>query len=281
MDQVKKWLSENKLVVTAIALALVVITVGAVLISHDFFKGGHQAKIEWGDDDTHTTIIISEDPEDESGLGAFEMETDEIPTVESIDSEGAVVDVDGFENAYLELPDDGEEHGLGLYIYADVSTPLAFKNFTLGNAYNTDNYAGAQCWDLADLFWQNYTDRRAQTCGTGSAKGMIADGCWQKNAGDDFEMIWNANDLQVGDWLIFTNGQYGHVGMAVGSVNDGYIALLGQNQGGAPVADGGSVTSIVNISLKYFGGAFRPKSYIVKLPEPDPLVPDTGIHKVL
>lgn len=279
MDHLKNFLKENKLVLACSAAGLAILAICVAFICHDFFRGSHEAKIEYTDGNKHTTVIVSEDPTDESGLGAFEEDTLDIPTVESIETDEPVVDVDGFENALLVLPDDGEEHGLGLFIPADVSSPLAFKNNTLGHEYNTDNYAGAQCWDLFDVFVQNYADRRAQTCGTGAAKGMIADGCWQKNAGDEFEMVWNANDIQPGDWLVFTNGQYGHVGMAVGSVNNGYVALLGQNQGGTPAVGGGSATNIVNISLKNFGGAFRPKSYIVYIPEPDPLVPDTGIHK--
>lgn len=279
MWNLKKFLTENKLYLAIGVCGLVILAICVAFICHDFFKGGHQAHIEYNDENKHTTVIISKDPKDETGLGAFEEDTVDIPTVESIDSEDPVVDVEGFENAMLTIPDDGEEHGLGLFIPADVSSPLAFKNNTLNHEYNTDNYAGAQCWDLFDLFMQNYADRRAQTCGTGAAKGMIADGCWQKNAGDEYEMIWNANDIQPGDWLIFTNGQYGHVGMAVGSVNNGYVALLGQNQGGTPAIGGGSATNIVNISLKHFGGAFRPKAYIVDVPEPEPLVPDTGIHK--
>lgn len=281
MENLKNFLKENKLVLSCCVAGITILAICVAFICHDFFKSDHQAQIEYTDGNKHTTVIISEDPEDETGLGAFEEETLDIPTVESIETDEPVVDVDGFENALLTLPDDGEEHGLGLFIPADVSTPLNFKNNTVGKEYNTDNFAGAQCWDLFDVFMQNYADRRAQTCGSGAAKGMIADGCWQKNAGDEYEMIWNANDIQPGDWLIFTNGQYGHVGMAVGSVNNGYVALLGQNQGGTPAVGGGSATNIVNISLKNFGGAFRPKSFIVREPVAEPLVPDTGFHKTM
>lgn len=277
-DDLLYFFKENKRVLLVGGIGVVLVAICLVFICHDFFNGNHQAQIEYGDGEKYTSIIVSEDVEDESGLGAFEEERSDIPTIESIDSVEPVVDVDGFENALLELPDDGEEHGLGLFIPVDVSTPLTFKNNTLGNEYNTDNFAGAQCWDLFDVFMQNYADRRAQTCGTGAAKGMIADGCWQKNAGDDYEMIWRVDEIKVGDWLIFTNGKYGHVGMAVGTPINGYVALLGQNQGGKPVTGGGSVTNIVNISLKNFGGAFRPKSYIIPEPVIEPVAPTTGLH---
>ena len=55
----------------------------------------------------------------------------------------------------------------------------------------------------------------------------------------------------------------------MGSYNNGYISLLGQNQGGSACEGGGSSTNIINISLKSFVGAFRPKTYIK--PEPTPI----------
>lgn len=233
-------------------------------------------KIEYNEEADGSSAIITlgeedvKNPESEFyGLGEVgeDIEVDGIPTVEAVDAGGPVVDAESSDD--LSILDDGEEHGLGAYIYAPTESAAAFKNYTIGKCLNTDNAYGAQCWDLADVYWQNYAGRRAQTCGTGAAKGMTNDGCWQKNAGDDFVMIWDAKDLQAGDWLIFGNGQYGHVGMALGAYNNGYITLLGQNQGGDKCDGGGSSTNIVNISLKHFTGAFRPKAYIVQ-PEPAP-----------
>lgn len=171
--------------------------------------------------------------------------------------------------------EEGEECGQGQYIYAPVNTPWEFKDYTLGNCYNTDGYYGAQCWDLGDLFWQNYAGRNLSTCGTGGAKGAWL--CKEQNAGDNFDLITDTHALQAGDWIIFNGGQYGHVGMSLGSYNNGYIALLGQNQGGAACNGGGQATNIINISLKDFAGAFRPKSY--KKPDPTPTptpIPLTG-----
>lgn len=164
---------------------------------------------------------------------------------------------------------EGEECGQGRYIYAPTETPIAFKDYTLGGCWNTDGAWGAQCWDLADLFFQNYAGRNFSTCGTGAAKG--AWNCKEKNAGDEFELIYNPNDLQTGDWIIFSSGKYGHVGMAMGSYNNGYIALLGQNQGGSACEGGGSAANIINISLSSFVGAFRPKSYVKPEPTPQPI----------
>ena len=164
---------------------------------------------------------------------------------------------------------EGEECGQGRYIYAPTDNPIAFKDYVIGGCWNTDGYYGAQCWDLADLFFQNYAGRNFSTCGTGAAKG--AWNCKEYNAGDEFELIYNKEDLQAGDWVIFSSGKYGHVGMAMGSYNNGYVSLLGQNQGGSSCEGGGSAANIINISLSGFVGAFRPKSYIKPEPTPAPL----------
>lgn len=177
----------------------------------------------------------------------------EVPTVESIDSD---------QLTYEEGADKGS--------YADISSPEAFAEFTVNKCWDEDGHYGSQCVDLAKLFWSNYTDRNFSTCGTGAAKGALD--CYEYNAGEEFEMVWNPEDLQAGDWIIFTNGMYGHVGMALGSYNNGYIALLGTNQGGSSCEHGGSAANIINISLKNFGGAFRPKMY----KKPEPVIPISG-----
>ena len=183
------------------------------------------------------------------------------PTVERVDSNNMACD-------------EGEECGKGSYIYAPTDTPWQFRDYTINKCWNTDGYYGSQCWDLGDLFWQNYTGRNLSTCGTGAAKG--AWNCKEYNAGSEFDLIYDPKNLQAGDWIIFNGGQWGHVGMALGSYNNGYVALLGQNQGGYACEGGGSSTNIINISLKDFAGAFRPKSYIKPEPSPEPIVPITG-----
>ena len=214
------------------------------------------ATIEYSDG-THSAKIT---------LDSGEVQDIDAPTVESVDVNKAQDDV------------EAEESGRGYWV--DVSSPEAFRNSTLGTCINTDGAYGAQCWDLADAFFQSYANRHFSTCGTGSAKGSM--NCWQQNAGDEFEMVWNSNDLQAGDIVVFNTGEWGHVGMAMGYSNDGYVTLLGQNQGGGYCDQGGSSTNIINISLRDFAGAFRPKAYIkpAPVPEPEPVsAPDTGIVK--
>ena len=219
-------------------------------------------------DVSNNTITIS------AGF-SMELAEEQIPAIIE-DSEGeevieenivTVEEVDG--NQLITECPEGEECGQGKYIYAPTETPQAFKDYTYGSCWNTDSAWGAQCWDLADLYFQNYAGRNFSTCGTGAAKG--AWNCKEKNAGDEFELIYNPNDLQTGDWIIFSSGKYGHVGMAMGSYNNGYIALLGQNQGGSACEGGGSAANIINISLSSFVGAFRPKSYVKPEPTPQPI----------
>lgn len=172
----------------------------------------------------------------------------DLPTVEEVTSNQVIED----------------EPDVALGEYHDTSSPQAYKNATLGKCTDVDGKYGAQCFDLASDFWKNYAGRWLSSCGTGAAKGTL--NCYEYNKGNEFDMVWNAKDLQPGDWVVFDSGQYGHIGMAMGSYNNGYISLLGQNQGGAYCNGGGSTANIINISLKSFKGAFRPKAYIKKKP---------------
>ena len=206
----------------------------------------------------------------EYGQGEIKVDGETIPTVEEVDSTGPQVNIE--DEDIVKCAED-EECGRGAtYPYVDTSTPQAFINATLGGCYDLDGHYNEQCWDYADLFFLNYAGHPFYTCGTGAAKGAFADGCWQKNAGDEFEFITDATQIQPGDIVGFNNGTFGHVGMATGYYNNGYVTLAGQNQGGelCPGSTMGARVNIINISLKSFAGAFRPKAYIKPEPEPDP-----------
>ena len=199
-------------------------------------------------------------------------EVEGIPTVEEVDG-GLFEDKDtGLSTV------EGDYEDLGWYETFNVSSPEAFKNDTLNKCIIANNKYGAQCVSLARVFWWSYADRDVTTCGTGMAKGMME--CSEQNAGSEFVVFWSndAYKIQAGDWLVFIGGRYGHVGMALGNVNKGYVALLGENQGGTACAEGGSATNIINISIKNLIGFYRPKAYI-KPPKPTPIAPDTGIVK--
>lgn len=172
------------------------------------------------------------------------IEVIEAPTVEAVDAP---------------LPEGIDDTVGGQGAYYDVSSPDKFYKATLGKCIDQDGYYGSQCWDLADAIWENLAGRRFSTCGTGAAKGSL--NCYKANSGSDFSMVWDAKKIQKGDIVVFTNGVYGHVGMALGSYNKGYVSLLGTNQGGKACGGGGSAANVINISLKYFGGAFRAKAW--------------------
>lgn len=201
----------------------------------------------------------------EYGKGEIKADGAEIPTVEAVESNGPVVEID-----HTECP-EGEECGRGAtYPTLNISSPQAFANDVLGKCLDLDGYFGSQCWDEMDAYFLNYVGRVFTTCGTGAAKGTIADGCWQKNAGSDFTMIWDATQIQPGDIAVYSTGTWGHTGMAMGYYNNGYFTLLGQNQGGASCPGGGAAGNIINLSTRDFIGAFRPNIYIVPEPEPEP-----------
>ena len=205
----------------------------------------------------------------ENDLGEVILD-ENIPTVEDVDGGLFKDDMD---------PNLGDKGWSETY---NVSSPEAFKNDTLNKCIIANNYYGAQCVSLARAFWWSYADRDVSTCGTGMAKGMM--NCADVNAGEDFVVMWkeDVNKIQAGDWLVFGSGQYGHIGMALGSVKDGYVALLGENQGGHSCGSnvGGSATNIINISVKNLIGFYRPKSYIKPDPEPvvtpEPVIPISG-----
>lgn len=195
----------------------------------------------------------------------------DIPTVESVD--GGM-----FEDEYTGVSiNDNLYNDLGWSVVYDTSTPESFQRDTIGQCIYALNRYGAQCVSLARVFWWSYADRDVSTCGTGMAKGMM--NCADENAGDDFEIYWkeDADKIQAGDWLVFGGGMYGHVGMAMGGVYDGHVVLLGENQGGPACEKGGAAANLINISIKDLIGFYRPKAYII--PEPTPIVPDTGIVK--
>jgi len=206
-----------------------------------------QSKITLANSARETLITID---------GKDEIRND-IVTVESVDSTTTV-----------DCP-AASECGQGWYVPTD--SPTSFMNATNGKCIDTDGYYGSQCWDLGNLFWQNYTGRSFSTCGKGGAKNTIENGCWQINAGNNFDMIWDKTKIQAGDFVVFNGGQYGHVGMALGGYNNGYVALFGTNQGGAACSGGGAAANTINISLSQFAGAFRPKSWHNNpAPNPDP-----------
>lgn len=236
-------------VVLIVALGLV--TGAAVNIKIN--EQNYGATIEYSGQEVPATI--------EGDQGLVDLD---VPTVEEVDGGRFEDETTGLSTA------EGEYEDLGWAETYDVSSPEAFRNDTIGKCIYANNKFGAQCVSLARVYWWSYANRDVSTCGTGAAKGMM--NCAEQNAGDDFDIYWkaDASKIQAGDWLVFEGGQYGHVGMALGPLVNGYVALLGENQGGKACEKGGAATNIINISVKNLIGYYRPKVYIVPEPEPEP-----------
>ena len=247
-------------IIVLIAGALIA-SVAGISVSLKAEDGKVNATIEYSEEQLPATVT------DDMGevIQIEEVNGAEIPTIEEVDG-GMFEDNDtGLSTR------DGEDVGLGAAIETfDTSTPEAFKNATLWRCVYANNWFGAQCVSLSRSFWISYAHRDVSTCGTGMAKGMM--NCAEQNAGNDFLVFWadSKDKIQAGDWLVFDGGQYGHIGMALGPLTNGYIALLGENQGGAPCAGGGAATNIINLSIKNLIGYYRPKAYIKPEPKPEP-----------
>lgn len=235
-----------------------------------------------------TNITIQKDENGKTNVvveNSFQMELSEeqVPT-EIVTADGTIQTIDA---PTVEAIDDGEaaqeimkDAGRGWYV--DISTPETFKSAIYGQCVDYDGAYGSQCYDTAALFWENSAGRWLSTCNTGAAKGTWNGdngNCKYYNAGDDFALITDPTQLRPGDIVVFNTGTWGHIGMALGYYNNGYIALLGTNQGGTPCSGGGSTANIINISLKDFAGAFRWHGYdhLYEQPvEPEPTIPITG-----
>lgn len=265
-DTKKKLTPKLKWAIGIIALIIAGLVTGTV-IKVNIEAPNYNAEIEYAEEEVEVKIDGNFD------LGDYE---EEIPTVEEVDG-GFFEDItDGVSLT------EGEYDDLGWSETYNVSSPEAFRNDTLGKCIAANNRWGSQCVSLARVFWWSYADRDVSTCGTGMAKGMM--NCADQNAGNDFVVYWKDSykKIQAGDWLVFDGGQYGHVGMALGPVSNGYVALLGENQGGKACPGGGAATNIINISVKNLIGFYRPKKYIKPAPKPPvpaPIAPDTGIVK--
>lgn len=158
-----------------------------------------------------------------------------------------------------------ETGGMGNYYSVPIDSYEPFRSAVIGRGYDLDNAHSFQCWDGACLLWQQLG--RWLYTGNGCASG-----CWNlerdRNAGDDFELIWKKEDIKRGDVVVFGCGEFGHIGYADEDYcGNQYIRLLGQNQ------SDDMKFCVINMSLQTFLGAFRFKKWIqhpAPAPEPSP-----------
>lgn len=264
-DMAKAQISKNNLNIKSVLVFIAAVVLGIVI------GGGVAINVtNTSDGDTVIEAEYSIELSEEQVPAIIEnddgsIEILDVPTVEEIDSDQAI------DEEKLE-----EVVNLGQGAWHDISSPETYKNAVLGLCTDVDGFYGSQCVDLMADFHLNYVGSWLTTCGTGAAYGLWD--CRYDNAGDSYELIEDPTQLQAGDWVIFRGGQYGHVGMAMGGYNNGYVALLGQNQGGSKCNGGGSAANIINMSLKTFMGAFRPKMYVKPEPAPQPV--DKNVYVV-
>ena len=247
-----------KTIIASITAAIIAILSG-IIININIENGKTEATITYSPQELPTYLT------DDQGevIETTEYEGEEIKTVDEVDG-GMFEDADTGVSTI-----EGDYEDLGWSEWYPTDTPEAFRNATLGHCIIANNRYGAQCVSLARVFWWSYANRDVSTCGTGMAKGMM--NCADQNAGDDFIVFWGSNGIQAGDWIISDGGQFGHVGMALGEVVNGYVALLGENQGGHKCEGyGGAATNIINFNVKNVIGYYRPKAYVKPEPTPEP-----------
>lgn len=209
----------------------------------------------------------------------IEFAEEQISTENDLGLEIQAATVDSVDGGKIqECPEESVECAKGAVLPPlDITSPETVYNSLIGQCVDFDSAFGSQCYDEMAYFHYLYTGRWLSTAGTGGAYGI-----WEardyNNQGDEYELIYDTHSIKAGDWVVFHNGIYGHVGMALGSYNNGYIALLGTNQGGTPCDGGGAAANVINMSLTSFSGAFRPRIWIQPEPAPEPA--SDNIYKV-
>ncbi|MBR3254227.1 CHAP domain-containing protein [Candidatus Saccharibacteria bacterium] len=163
-----------------------------------------------------------------------------------------------------------KDGGLGYSYVVPIESYQVFRDTVIGNGYDLDGHYSYQCWDGACLLWQQIG--RWLYTGNGCASG-----CWtlerDVNAGNDFDLIYDKKQIKRGDVVVFSCGQYGHIGYADEDYNGSdYIRLLGQNQS----AD--MKFCVINMGLGTFLGAFRFKQW--EKPTPTPPAPTPSKFQV-
>lgn len=146
----------------------------------------------------------------------------------------------------------GVHHGVRTWANIDAF----ISEYGVGTAVDTDGSWGAQCWDYANAFWLGQVNRTLQT-GANHAAYEIWTASRTTNAGSEFTLITNVNNIKKGDWVVWGGGSYGHVALALAAPSGGKIRVIGQNQGGTPWPTGGASANETELSTANILGAFR------------------------
>lgn len=158
------------------------------------------------------------------------------------------------------------------YVTIPHSSYDEFKNATLGNGYNYDNTYGCQCYDLAVEFWWNVGFPQGYPIITNSSAYTMWNNRLQNiiyNQVQYFDLVNNLADVKKGDVMVYagtSSNPYGHVGLADRdysgwNTSDYEFPILSQNNGGTPVAQGGTTVNVHGYDTRLFLGAFRLKAW--------------------
>lgn len=161
------------------------------------------------------------------------------------------------------------------YVTVGHQTYIEWRTNTLGRAFNVDGMYGCQCWDYASVFWWNVGFPQGYPI-TQQGGGGQAWMCWTYsrdiNKGNEFDLIYNLNDVQAGDVVVLngtTANPAGHIAFADENYDgSGYLWCVGQNQGGTPLPSGGTPVTRNRLGMGDFLGAFRYKAWHTTPPTP-------------
>ena len=271
----------KKVLATGFALLSVALGATGVVLITTHEDGTIEIKTETVMENSNAEVIYAEEAEpvqiDETILETSEGDivVESIPTVMEIDG-GMITD----------CPEESEECAKGAVLPPlDITSPETFYNSVIDQCIDFDGAWGSQCYDLMAYFHYVYTGRWLSTNGTGAAYGIWDARDYNNPINPEtgetyYVLITDPTQIQVGAFAVFNGGMYGHVGDAMGTYNNGYVSLLGTNQGGRACSGGGAAANVINMSLKNFRGAFMPRIWIQPEPEPEPTPEPTDQCKV-
>lgn len=229
-----------------------------------------------------------------NGVGKVEVKL--TPTIElaeqpvensvenSVENAPLVSDIDGGKLDDIENDSEEEREDAARGYSVDISTPQTFIDATYNQCIYLNNPYGSQCYNTTALLMENQVGYYPSTCGTGGARGIWD--CKDYNARGNnvthYDLIYNPEDLRVGDIWVSHNGEWGHTGMVAGSPfwKNGvlYVPLYSTNQGGKNCGRGGQASNIINMSVATFSGGLRWSGWDYLFEKEEPVIPISGCH---
>lgn len=229
-----------------------------------------------------------------NGVGKVEVKL--TPTIElaeqpveklvenSVENAPLVSDIDGGKLDDIENDSEEEREEAARGYSVDITTPQTFINATYNQCIYLNNPYGSQCYNTTALLMENQVGYYPSTCGTGGAKGIwdCKDYNARGNGVTHYDLIYNPEDLRVGDIWVSHNGEWGHTGMVAGSPfwKNGvlYVPLYSTNQGGRNCELGGQASNIINMSVATFSGGLRWSGWDYLFEKEEPVIPISGCH---